>query len=441
MKSIRKKLSFIFVIVLMMSVIVGCSTNQTNQDEGTTNENGEEIVELTFAWWGSQTRHDRTQEVIDLFEEQNPNINIKAEFSGWEGYWEKLATRAAGKNLPDLVQMSYAYLAEYVDRDLLADLTPYVDNRILNFEDVDPLYLDPGKLNNKLYAVNLGANAFTIVYDPSVFEKAGIPEPKPGYTYDDLSNMARELQNTLGEGTFGVKTFNHIDAFKHYLRQNGKWLYNEENNALGYEDDQIMIDFYQYWVDLIEAGVATTPDVDSAVQGLEDELIVHGKAPILGTNSNQLIGLVEAAGHPLKSTIYPTLPGGMEGHFIAPSQYVSMTAHTKHPEEAAKFIDFMTNNLEANEILKAERGVPISAKVREHLLPNLDEATKETFRYLELVQEHSRPVNVVSPPGEGEIRTLFERTSQAVNYGEMTPEEAAKSFRKEATAILKRQAN
>ena len=94
---------------------------------------------------------------------------------------------------------------------------------------------------------------------------------------------------------------------------------------------------------------------------------------------------MEAAKRPLKLMIYPTLPGGVDGHFITPSQFVSLTSHSKHPEEAAKFIDFMTNNLEANEILMAERGVPISSKVREHLLPSLDDATKETFNYLELV--------------------------------------------------------
>ncbi len=97
---------------------------------------GDEIVELTFAWWGTQIRHDRTQQIIDLFEEQNPNIKIRGEFSGWDGYWEKLATRAAGQSLPDLIQMSYAYLADYVDRGLVADLSLYEDSGIINFDDV-----------------------------------------------------------------------------------------------------------------------------------------------------------------------------------------------------------------------------------------------------------------------------------------------------------------
>ena len=60
------------------------------------------------------------------------------------------------------------------------------------------------------------------------------------------------------------------------------------------------------------------------------------------------------------------------------------------------------------------------------------------FNYLELIQEHSRPVDIGSPPGEGEISELFGRISQFVSYGELTPEEAAKQFRKEASAILEK---
>jgi len=435
----RKKLLMIVTILICLGTLIGCSNKPSNVD--TNNKSGsnkEEVVELTFAWWGSQIRHDRTQQVIDLFEQQNPNIKIKSEFSGWDGYWEKLATRAAGQNLPDLIQMSYAYLAEYVERDLLADITPYTEDGTLNFENVDPLYSDPGKIGDKLYAVNLGANAFAIVYDPAAFEEAGIPELKPGYTYDDLSEIASKLQNHFGKGYYGVKSFNNIDGFKHYLRQNNEWLFNEENDALGYQDDNLLIEYFQYWLKNMKAGIATTPDIDSAVQGTEDELIVHKKTAIQATNSNSLIALMGAAERPLKLMIYPTLPEGVDGHFIIPSQYVSVTANSKYPKEAAKFIDFMTNDLEANEILNAERGVPISSKVREHILPSLDEATKETFNYLELVEKYSRPVNIVAPPGEGEIRDLYDRISQSVGYGELSPEAAAEKFRKEASAILKK---
>ena len=62
----------------------------------------EETVELRIAWWGSQNRHDRTIAAIELYEEENPNIDIVYEFNGWEDHWTKLATQAAGGKLPDI---------------------------------------------------------------------------------------------------------------------------------------------------------------------------------------------------------------------------------------------------------------------------------------------------------------------------------------------------
>ena len=34
--------------------------------------NGEEVT-LSFAWWGAQTRHERTQQVVEMFMEKYPS--------------------------------------------------------------------------------------------------------------------------------------------------------------------------------------------------------------------------------------------------------------------------------------------------------------------------------------------------------------------------------
>ena len=91
MRVFKKGFYISFVMLLMMGLLAGCAGSKTNQtaddsskgDSGKTTENKDEKpVELSFIWWGEQARHDRTQEAIKLFEEQNPDIRIKAEFSG-----------------------------------------------------------------------------------------------------------------------------------------------------------------------------------------------------------------------------------------------------------------------------------------------------------------------------------------------------------------------
>src|SRR5205823_2821104 len=57
-------------------------------------------VELRFAWWGSQDRHNRTIKVIEMFQQKYPNISITYEFAGFTDYFTKMATYATGGNLP-----------------------------------------------------------------------------------------------------------------------------------------------------------------------------------------------------------------------------------------------------------------------------------------------------------------------------------------------------
>jgi multiple sugar transport system substrate-binding protein len=428
--------------MLALLALAACSSGTSggpaaveDPDTETVVELEEGQVEIRVAWWGSQTRHDRTLEAIELFEEQNPDIVVTPEFTGWDGYWERLATQAAGQNLPDVFQMDLQYLNEYVSRGLLEDLAPSIDAGALNLDDVDELYLAGGRIDDNLYAINLGANSLALAYDPAMFEEAGVPLLEPGYTWDDYVSTARKLKESLGDDVY-VQSLSDLHGFKHYLRQHDLWLYNEDNTGLGYDDDQYFIDYFSMWDELLKEGVSAGPDITTEIQGLEDELIVHGRSPVLMFHSNQIVGLQGAADRPLDMTLFPSMPGKTDAHFLKPSQFFSISSQSQQQEAAAKFIDFMTNSLEANEILAAERGVPISAAVREHLYSQLSEYEQMQFDYIELVQENSSEIHPPEPAGLSEINGLFDRKLEELEYGVITVEEFAQEFREGVEQIL-----
>jgi multiple sugar transport system substrate-binding protein len=93
-------------------------------------------VELRVAWWGSQDRHNRTIKAIELFQKKHPNIKVTYEFAGWGDYWTKMTTQAAGRNLPDVMQQDYAYIAEWSSRGLIAPLDDFVKSGTIDVRDV-----------------------------------------------------------------------------------------------------------------------------------------------------------------------------------------------------------------------------------------------------------------------------------------------------------------
>ena len=77
---------------------------------------------LTMAWWGNQVRNERTQQALDAYKEES-GITVSGQFYQWGDYWSKMATSAAGKKMPDVIQMDMSYIQQYVDKGQLLDLT------------------------------------------------------------------------------------------------------------------------------------------------------------------------------------------------------------------------------------------------------------------------------------------------------------------------------
>ena len=72
---------------------------------------------------------------------------------------------------------------------------------------------------------------------------------------------------------------------------------------------------------------------------------------------------------------YPS-PDAEKCNFLKPSQLFCVTVDSKNPEESVKFIDFLVNSQECNEILLCERGILTNTKMGEAIIPKLSDADK-----------------------------------------------------------------
>jgi multiple sugar transport system substrate-binding protein len=168
--------------------------------------------------------------------------------------------------------------------------------------------------------------------------------------------------------------------------------------------------------------------------------MVTGDAGMAYFWSNQIVAVWTAAGEDRNFKMYPVPrpEGGQSQNYIKPSMFWSITSQAQHPDEAAAFIDWFTNSVEANEILEAERGVPVSSVVREALLPSLGPAQAEMFNYLGIIEEDNSPIRPADPAAHADIQNNVwgPEFVEPVMYGLVSPEEAAATLREDATALL-----
>jgi len=395
-----------------------------------------EEVTLRFSWWGSPARHEQTLAVIDLFEKSYPNIILEPEYGGWGGYWDKRAIEAAAQELPDVIQSDRSRMKELVGAQAVMPLDRFVADGTIDLTNVDDLVIESGKLDGKLYGVALGTNTRALIYDPELFIKAGVEFPDPNWTWDDFIQTSIRLHEALG--IYGTENM-PPHGFEYYLRQHGYELYAPDGNKLGYEDDSIFVSYFSMMMKLLEAGAMAGPPVwaEVAAGGVETVLVVDQRAAISSIHSSQNVAVGAAAGRELHLAMLPTLPGQVqEGHWLRSTMFLRIAANSEHPEEAAKFINFFINDLEANEIFLAERGVPVSSVVMEHLVPLLRFEQKHQFDFMKELPARVDTLEFAPPAGHGEIIALIDRVRDMIALGEITLEDGAAMFRTEANAIL-----
>ena len=320
-------------------------------------QSGGAPVELRVAWWGSQDRHNRTIKAIELFQKKYPNIKVTYEFAGWGDYWTKMTTQAAGRNLPDVMQQDYAYIAEWSSRGLLAPLDDYVKAGVIDTRDVADAAIKGGVVNGKLVAVNLGSNSQCWVLDVDAFKKAGVELPPPNWTWADFEKTAMALQGKLGIWGMGSQTWDNQIWGALYLSA-GQWRYSVDGSRIGYESDKPLVDHFNMLLRLQKAN-ALIPRADELASFNQDtsvELtlaIVSRKAAMAYFWSNQIVAVWKAAGGDERNLVLaplPRVPGGKSANFLKPSQFFSVTTQAKQPKEAAMFIDF------CHELDRGERG-------------------------------------------------------------------------------------
>ena len=221
-----------------------------------------EKVTLRLAWWGNPTRDERTIKVAQMYMAKNPNVTIQTETTGWAGYWDKLATQAAANDLPDVIQQDYSYITQYAQKNLLMDLTPYVKSNKINLKKVDENFISGGRVDGKLYGINLGTNAWSIIYDPAVLKQAGVSAPKPGWTWADFEKMAIKIYQKTGVQTIPLSTTDPRVMFDNMIRQTGEAFFDPKTGAaLGFTDTKLLVEFYEMQLRLLKAGVLIKPDV------------------------------------------------------------------------------------------------------------------------------------------------------------------------------------
>lgn len=433
----KKKVMAVLLAGAMAFSLAACGGSGEEKAEG----KKEDGTKMTVSWWGSQTRNDRTTKVLEMYEKENPGITIDGQFSEWADYWNKLATASAGHSLPDVMQMDYMYLDQYVDNDLLLDLTPYIEDGTLDLSNVADNIQESQKVDGKTYAISLGTNANALFYNKTALDEAGI-EVKDNMTLDEFVDLCKEVKEKTGYRTSLGYSVESLPEY--WLRSEDEVMF--EDGKLGASEPEKIQTIFALEKQGIEEGWHLDPSVytEITLKSTEQDPLVYGSSPdrmswCAFSTSNQLTAVQNSApeGMEIGITTWPS-PDPKKSNFLKPGMLFAVSADCKNPEEAVKFINWFINSEECNQVLLDDRGVPVSQKVADAIAPNLEETSQKVVAYInDVATPNSSPINPPAPAGANEVYEILTNLEEQVLYGEISPEEAAKQLFEQGNNAMK----
>ena len=424
------------ITVLLMVLLVMLSAVFAGGGQESDTANPDETV-IRVSWWGNQLRNDVTQQAIDLYMEQNPGIRIESEFTDWSSYWDRLATQAAGDGLPDVIQMDYSYLLQYVESNQLADLSGYLEDGTIDHSKIADSVIASGSVGDGTYAISLGNTAPMMVYDLGVVEEAGVEIPL-NPTVSEFYDICQEIYEKTGVPMFWESGMNMI---LYVARANGSEIFSELKEGIA-DSTAIHMDLVEKFAN---ADFHVSPELLA-----EKNVLVVDQMPINDlttwnqfTVSNGYSALsVACGGRPMGVCTYPKLDNAVqEPVYVKPTMFFSVAESSPNKDEAAKFIDWFVNSSEANAILNGERGVPVNSDVSAEVSANVSEADAVAYQYLDDIMSFANPVDPPNPPGFAEVEAALLTYVDNIRYGNMTAEEATALFVPEAQQILQNASN
>ena len=230
-----------------------------------------EPVTIKFQYWADNTDYSQLmQDIIAKFNAENgKGITVVGEEAPWDGgaYSENLFNAKMGGGDVDCATWKLTSTPLFVNNDLLADLTPYIDAWEKKDDIDENMYnvMRQASGTDEIYVMPWNVQVLYVYYRPSIFEKAGVEVPK---TYEEfLTAIEKCTMDTDGDGKTDIYGFGMRGA-KGGQEPWGSFIHGRGGN---FED-------------------MTTPE---AVQGMQDFIDIYKKGYVpptaAGDGFNEII--------------------------------------------------------------------------------------------------------------------------------------------------------
>ncbi|MFC1726363.1 extracellular solute-binding protein [candidate division KSB1 bacterium] len=378
---IKKWIKVLFIFALIINT-AGCGKLTERKLRVTTWESGESLK--------------ISNKIAAEFERLNPGLQVIIE-SIPSNYNEKIMMMIASGTPPDVFILDSNQLPAYINKDLLLDLSPYLEeagyDTTLYYRNI----LSIAQRNDKLYALPNDFTTLVVYYNKDLFDDAGVEYPGPDWTWDDFLDKAKKLtRDTNNDGEPDVYGFVLMPS-EYYLYHPWIWLNGGDildpsgSFTTGYLNSPETEQAYQFLIDLDilhhvtpSSMVRETSFLSSMFTTRAIGMMVSGHWSLL--NYKRLAK--EGVKYNLGVAPLPKVPGKERVTVMYETGYC-VPKNPKRLKESVKLAAFLGGEFSLK--LRAESGVGISSmkKVAEEVSAGDDTGLEQVF--IDVIPEARQP--------------------------------------------------
>ncbi len=385
-KLFKKSLSILLVMILSFSLTACSSKKATDTDAG---ESSDEPVEISFYSWWADAEQEMGNALIESFEKENPNIKVNATYISEADYLSKLNALVAADSMPDVYYLNEFLVNEWGNAGVSADLVPLFDKIGV---DYNKTWIDTAlyKSNNSIYGINYGSTSIVLYYNKEMLKNAGIEAPgkdasKP-WTWDQYVDAAVAMTKDMkGKGPLDAG-FDINSCTQFGTTMSSTWiywlplLYAAGSSIANDAGDTLLINSEPALTALQNIADLSKVKQCAPSVGVTDSVFSDTSAMLMNNQLGMFVGGTFLLGNFTKENYdvgiaqIPTMNGAPASNMVWSAAY-SMSAKSKHPEEAALFLNYMADfNHSVDAVLENDK---LSLGSLPCTKDTLDEASKE----------------------------------------------------------------
>lgn len=298
---------------------------------------GQEMQVVTFTMYGHP---GLIEQMVPIFNEEHPDIEVKFERSEGQGYWEKLSAAMAGGTAWDCFRGDQARALNWGPKGAIANVADLIaQDTQYPLEGYIPGVVDAYNVGGKIYAVPAWCLTMWMYYNKNMFDEAGLAYPTPEMTWDEYVTASEKLTKREGDRItqFGAAGWHSwtFPVAQLVWSNGGHFYYNDDLTKVAVDDPKTVA-VLQDLADLVHVQkVSPNPTVpaSSPVGILSENVATQGDGDWLPWDNNEVF---TAKSEYLDATLCPSFGGQRSNIYWPDGMLINSTS--KVPDAAYQWL-------------------------------------------------------------------------------------------------------